>query len=151
MQITVRQATIGDLDLIAPLFDAYRQFYRKSPDLELARQFLLERFQHNEAVIFLALDEAGTAVGFVQLFPSFSSGAAASILVLNDLFIVPAARRTGVGKLLMQAAADYGKAVGAVRMTLSTEVTNTTAQALYEAEGWKRQTDFYVYNLALTI
>jgi GNAT superfamily N-acetyltransferase len=133
MQITVRQATIGDLDLIAPLFD------------------LLERFQHNEAVIFLALDEAGTAVGFVQLFPSFSSGAAASILVLNDLFIVPAARRTGVGKLLMQAAADYGKAVGAVRMTLSTEVTNTTAQALYEAEGWKRQTDFYVYNLALTI
>ena len=151
MQVIVRQATIGDLDLIAPLFDAYRQFYRKPPDLALAQQFLLERFQHQESVIFLALDKGGKAVGFVQLFPSFSSGAVARILILNDLFVTPDARRVGVGKLLLRAAAAYGKAVGAVRLTLSTETTNATAQALYEVEGWQRQTDFYVYNLALTL
>src|SRR5260370_40458762 len=28
-------------------------------------------------------------------------------------------------------------------VTLSTEVTNEAAQALYETEGWTRQTDFY--------
>ncbi len=61
----------------------------------------------------------------------------------------PEARRTGVGTMLLRAAADYGKAVGAVRLTLSTEMTNTTARALYEAEGWKLQTDFCVYNLSL--
>jgi GNAT superfamily N-acetyltransferase len=149
-QVTVRQATIFDLDLIAPLFDAYRQFYRKPADLALAKRFLAERFEHQESIIFAALEEGGTALGFVQLFPSFSSGAAARILILNDLFVVPGARRAGVGKLLLQATADYGKAVGAVRLTLSTEVTNESAQALYEAEGWKVQTDFYVYNLALT-
>jgi GNAT superfamily N-acetyltransferase len=147
---TVRQATILDLDLVAPLFDAYRQFYRKPSDLALAREFLLERFRHHESVIFVALGEGGGALGFVQLFPSFSSGAAARILILNDLFVVPDARRAGVGRLLVRAAADYGRAVGAVRLTLSTEVTNRSAQALYEAEGWKQQTDFCVYNLSLT-
>jgi GNAT superfamily N-acetyltransferase len=144
---TVRQATIFDLDLVAPLFDAYRQFYRKPADLALARQFLLERFQHNESVIFVAIAGDGGAWGFVQLFPSFSSGAAARILILNDLFVAPEARRTGLGTLLLRAAAEYGKAMGAVRLTLSTELTNKTAQSLYEAEGWKRQTDFQVYNL----
>lgn len=150
-RLTVRQATIFDLDLVAPLFDAYRQFYRRPSDLALAKQFLRERFQHGESVVLVAIEEGGAAAGFVQLFPSFSSGAAARILILNDLFVVPNARRAGVGRLLLRAAAEYGRAVGAVRLTLSTEVTNTGAQALYEAEGWQPQTDFCVYTLALTI
>lgn len=149
-QVIVRQATIVDLELLAPLFNAYRQFYRNRSDPALAKKFLLERFQHNESIIFLAIDEEGAVLGFVQLFPSFSSGAAARILILNDLFVTPEARRAGIGRRLLRAAADYGKAVGAVRLTLSTEMTNTGAQALYEAEGWKLQTDFCVYNLALT-
>ena len=147
--ITVRQGTIFDVDLIAPLFDAYRQFYRKPGDLGLARRFLLERFQHNQSIVFLAVRQDGSAVGFTQLFPSFSSASAARILILNDLFVLPEARRKKVGSLLLAAAASFGRAVGVVRLTLSTEVTNEAAQALYEAEGWVRHTDFYVYNLAL--
>jgi len=147
--VNVRQATIFDLDLIAPLFDAYRQFYRKPSDLGLARRFLLERFQHNQSIVFLAVQQDGSAVGFTQLFPSFSSVSAVRIFIVNDLFVRPDARRKRVGALLLAAAASFGRAVGAVRLTLSTEVTNEAAQALYEAEGWTRQTEFYVYNLAL--
>jgi GNAT superfamily N-acetyltransferase len=145
----VRQATILDLDRLVPLFDAYRQFYRKPSDLDLARQFLLERFRHNESIIFLAVRQDGRAVGFTQLFPSFSSASAARILILNDLFVLPDARRMRAGSLLLSAAAAFGRAVGAVRLTLSTEITNEAAQALYETEGWTRQTDFYVYNFTL--
>jgi GNAT superfamily N-acetyltransferase len=147
--VVVRQATIRDLDLLAPLFDAYRQFYRKPADLGLARQFLLERFQHNESIIFLAMLEDDSAVGFTQLFPSFSSVSAARTLILNDLFVLRETRRKRVGSLLLAAVASYGRAVGAVRLTLSSEVTNKAAQTLYETEGWVRQEDFYVYNLAL--
>jgi GNAT superfamily N-acetyltransferase len=99
--------------------------------------------------VFLAMRADGAAMGFTQLFPSFSSASAARILILNDLFVAPAARRTGVGSMLLAAAVEYGRAVGAVRLTLSTEVTNETALALYESAGWTRQTDFYVYNLRL--
>jgi ribosomal protein S18 acetylase RimI-like enzyme len=147
--VTVRQATIFDLELIVPLLDAYRQFYRRPGDPDLARRFLLERFQHGESIIFIAVKEDGSAIGFTQLFPSFSVLAAARIFILNDLFVSPEARRKRVGSMLLDAAALYGREVGAVRLTLSTEVTNHTAQALYEREGWKRQTEFYSYDLAL--
>jgi GNAT superfamily N-acetyltransferase len=145
----IRAATIFDLDLLVPLFDSYRQFYGKPSDLAFARKFLLERFQHAESVIFLALAEDGTANGFTQLFPSFSSGAAARIHILNDLYVRPEARRKGIGAALLAAAARFAKASGAVRLTLSTEVTNEVAQAVYRREGWTQQTEFTVYNLAL--
>lgn len=147
--VDVRQASIFDLDLIAPLFDQYRQFYRRPSDLALSRQFLRDRFEHDESVIFLAFTADGAAVGFTQLYPSFASALAARSFILNDLFVHPDARRQGVGAALLSAAARHGRAVGAVRLTLSTEVTNTTAQALYEVEGWVRNTEFFGYSLAL--
>jgi GNAT superfamily N-acetyltransferase len=147
--VIVRQATVDDLDLIAPMFDAYRQFYKQSPDLALSRSFLLDRFQHSQSVIFLALDEDGTPLGFTQLYPSFSSTAAKRIFVLNDLFVAPKARRRKAGHALLSAAAEYGKKVGAARLTLSTALDNSTAQAHYEYSGWQRDRVFCVYTLPL--
>jgi ribosomal protein S18 acetylase RimI-like enzyme len=146
--VEVRQATVADLDLIVPLFEAYRMFYRQPSDPERARRFVLERFEHNQSVILLAFDGA-TAIGFTQLYPSFSSGAMAPIFILNDLFVAPEARCRGVGSALLQAAAEYGRRNGALRLVLSTEITNTAAQSVYERTGWKRDTVFCVYQLAL--
>jgi GNAT superfamily N-acetyltransferase len=140
----IRRATIADIDVLVPLFDAYRQFYRFPSDLDGARRFLLDRFEHSQSIIFLA-----DSVGFTQLYPSFSSGAMARIFVLNDLFVAPEARGKGVGAALLNAAAEYGRRAGAVRLVLTTEVTNTTAQSVYERMGWKRDTEFYSYQLAL--
>ncbi len=144
----VRQATIADLDLLVPLFDAYRQFYRQPSDPVRARSFLQKRFEQNESVVLMAFEE-GSAVGFTQLYPSFSSGALGQIFILNDLFVVQAARRRGVGSALLRAAAEYGRSVGAIRLVLSTELTNANAQSVYEAMGWKRDTIFCVYQLSL--
>jgi ribosomal protein S18 acetylase RimI-like enzyme len=146
---TIRRATASDLERVVPLFDAYRQFYRKPPDLELARRFIAERFERGDSTIFLALGDGDDAVGFGQLFPSLSSGAAARIFILNDLYVAPSARKSGVGRALLEAAAAFGRAEGAVRLTLSTELTNTPAQALYEAAGWQPDRAFRVYHLPL--
>jgi GNAT superfamily N-acetyltransferase len=145
----IRRATLSDLELIVPLFDGYRQFYGRPSDPDVARRFLRERLEGGESIIFLAIDGVGSAVGFTQLFPSFSSVSAARILILNDLFVAPEGRRRGVGTLLLDAVAEYGRSVGAVRLTLSTEVTNLTAQSLYEREGWVRQNRYFSYDLAL--
>jgi GNAT superfamily N-acetyltransferase len=144
----VKQATLADLDLVVPLFEAYRQFYRKPSDSERARRFLSDRLERRDSVILLAVAE-GRPIGFTQLYPSFSSASMAPIFILNDLFVAPEARRSGAGSALLKAAADYARHSGAIRMTLSTEVTNTTAQALYERMGWERDTVFYVYQLTL--
>jgi GNAT superfamily N-acetyltransferase len=144
----VRQATIADLDNLIPLFDAYRQFYRQPSDPERARRFLLGRFEHNQSVIFIAFED-GAAIGFTQLYPSFSSVGMARIFILNDLFVSPETRRRGVGAALLHAAAEYGRRLAAIRLVLSTEVINANAQSLYEKTGWKRDTVFCVYQLAL--
>lgn len=150
MPITTRQATLIDVDTLAPLFDAYRQFYGRASDPNGARAFLRARFDHGDSVLFLAFDAGGEAVGFTQLYPSFSSTAMARIFVLNDLFVCASARQQGVGTRLLATATDHARSVGAVRLTLSTATSNATAQAVYEAAGWQRDAQFYVYNLAVS-
>ncbi len=145
----IRQASVFDLDAIVPLFDAYRQFYGRASDPQGARAFLRERFEHGQSLILLARTGSGDAVGFTQLYPSFSSTAMARIFVLNDLFVVPDARRHRVGWQLLEAAASHARALGAVRLTLSTAVDNVVAQALYRANGWLRDDQFHVFQKSL--
>lgn len=146
--IAIRQATLADLELIAPLFDAYRVFYRRPADPEGAARFLRLRLEQGQSAIFLAF-HGGNAVGFTQLYPSFSSVSMARTFILNDLFVTPEARRQGVAGALLRSAADYGRACGAVRLSLSTEHSNSAAQALYEREGWNPDTVFRTYTLTL--
>ena len=136
---------LSDLPVLAPLFDAYRQFYGRAPDLAAAESFLRDRFSHGESVLFLAFADNEPA-GFTQLYPSFSSVSLARSFILNDLFVVPGQRRTGVGSALLRAAVDYARSLGAVRVTLNTDIQNATAQATYEAGGWKRDREYYVYH-----
>ena len=147
--VAVCQATVHDIDRIAPLFDAYRQFYAKAPDIDLARAFLTERFKHHESIIFLALSDAGAGIGFTQLYPSFSSTRAARTYILNDLFVVADARRSGVAALLLNEATRFARAAGAVRLSLSTALANIPAQRLYESLGWKRDEAFCEYGFTL--
>ena len=151
--IQIRRAGAADLSRLAPLFDAYRVFYGRPSDLAVARAFLNDRFEHDQSVVFLAERRAGEvvgeALGFTQLYPSFSSTSVARIFILNDLYVVPAARRTGVATGLLEAAASHGRAVGAVRLSLSTATGNETAQALYASRGWVRDTEYFTYNLLL--
>ena len=145
----IHQATPSDIDRLAPLFDGYRQFYGKPSDVEAARQFLYERFKNYQSVIFLANTENGDAVGFTQLFPSFSSVSMARTFILNDLFVAPGGRRRGVGAKLLDAAGQFGRSVGAIRLTLSTGIENASAKALYLSRGWKQDEAFHVFHLGL--
>ena len=148
-RIQIRRADIHDLGLITPLFDLYRQFYEQASDLVSAKSFLQQRIRQNESVIFLAFDGAD-AVGFTQLYPGFSSVSMARTFLLNDLYVVSSHRRHGVGSLLLAAAVAHAKAEQAVRLSLTTNAANATAQSVYEAQGWARETAFLTYNFKLT-
>ena len=149
-EIMTRLATAADLERVAPLFDAYRQFYGQPADLPLARAFLADRLRRGDSVIFLAVRVAdGAAVGFTQLYPAFSSVAARPIWILNDLFVAPDARRAGVARRLIEAARQHGVATGARRLVLSTAHTNEPAQKLYESLGYVRDEQFAQYKLEL--
>ncbi|MGN5151927.1 GNAT family N-acetyltransferase [Aeromonas enteropelogenes] len=142
------RAGMDDLDIISPLFNAYRIFYGQQEDMALARHFLAERLSQQESVIFFARDKQGAGIGFTQLYPSFSSVAAKRIWVLNDLYVVAQARRLGVAKKLMDTAKEFAMATNARGLALETARDNTIAQRLYESLGYRKE-DGYHYFLAL--
>lgn len=135
MTTMVRRTGLTHLDVVARLFDQYRGFYGQPSDPALATAFIRARMERDESVIFLAWND-DAAVGFTQLYPAFSSVSASRVWILNDLLVVPEARRKGVARALLSAAAEFAHADGALRLELETDHDNTSAQALYRAMGW---------------
>lgn len=142
-------ANIFDVNAAAVLFNAYRVFYGKSPDLEAARRFLSERLIHQQSVILLARDQAGAYVGFAQLYPIYSSVSMRKKFLLNDLFVMPEARGTGRGKALLDKAKQVAREYGALALTLSTALDNESAQQLYRSNGWELDKDYLTFEFSL--
>ena len=147
---TIRLAKPGDLTALAALFDDYRQFYAQAPDLAHATHFIEQRMLRSESIALLACTAQGEAIGFCQLYPSFCSVEAASILVLSDLFVRPDVRRSGAGKALLQAAEALAAKRGVHRLNLTTARTNHVAQRLYESLGWVQDRVYLAYNRRVT-
>jgi len=145
-RLAVRRAGEADIPAVAALFDAYRQFYEMPADLAAAQAYVRRRIEAAESVVFIAEDPAGTPVGFCQLYPTFCSVFMARIYVLYDLFVAPAARKTGAARALLSAAEGFAAGMGARRLELRTARTNLPAQALYESCGWKRDELFFAYS-----
>ena len=148
MEITVRRATTRDVDALLPLVQSYRAFYGQAPDDAGERRFLGKHLRDRTSTVFFA-SGAGIALGFVQLFESWSTVRLAPVLILEDLFVEPQFRRRGIGRSLIDAALAYARESGAVAMFLETAVDNDRAQEVYEREGWRREVTFLKYNAPL--
>lgn len=146
MTISITRAGPADLDTLAALFDAYRQFYGQPGDIPRARQWLRERLRFGESVVLLA-KRGGATLGFAQLYPMFSSVRTARTWILNDLYVDAAARRTGVARALLDAAADFARKDGAAGISLETMADNEAARATYRAAGWREDATQW-YSLA---
>lgn len=148
MTLVVRRATLADVDVTAVLFDGYRMFYGQVSDPALAREFFGDRLQHDESAILL-VEGDGHAVGFTQLFPSFSSVSAGRVWILNDLYVDPDARRSGAARAMLQSAVEFARGTGALRLELETDRDNHAAQALYRGLGWQSYDETLRFRLSL--
>jgi ribosomal protein S18 acetylase RimI-like enzyme len=141
----IREATKADLDLLAKLFDGYRQFYRKSSDVAAAKNFISDRIQNNESVIYVA-EENRMLTGFVQLYPLFSSTRMRRLWLLNDLFVDPVHRRRGISKLLFEKCFQLMRKTDACGVMLETDKTNVIGNKLYQQLGFELiDSNFYFY------
>ncbi|HEY1054369.1 MAG TPA: GNAT family N-acetyltransferase [Emticicia sp.] len=142
--IQLIQAELSHVDAVAEVFDAYRQYYGQTSDIEGARQFLAERITNKESVIFLALED-NQPLGFTQLYPMFSSVSMRRSWTLNDLFVKENIRSRGIGKALLAAAQNFIIQQGHKGLLLETTPDNTKAQSLYERLGWVREQNYYYF------
>ncbi|PRD45513.1 GNAT family N-acetyltransferase [Sphingobacterium haloxyli] len=140
-----------NVDLVYGLFNLYRVFYGKEPDLALAQKYIDDRVQQADSLIFVVM-EKGKPVGFTQLYPSFSSVRLVKNWIINDLYVVQECRSQGVGTLLLEHAFREAKERGAKAVLISTQRTNQPARCLYQYLGFREKEDsaeFVDYRLEL--
>lgn len=141
--ITIRKGTINDLDQIAILFDEYRQFYAQKSDLEKGKVFLKDRISNNESIIFVA-EKEDQLIGFIQLYPTFSSVSLMPDIIMNDLYVFPKERKQGIGKALLDTAKQFVIDNGYKGIWIETANDNP-ARFLYESLSWEKDVAFTNY------
>ena len=129
--------TSENLDQLASLFNDYRIFYKQESNLAAAKNFMKERLDNKDSVVFLATDENGIGLGFTQLYPSFSSVKMKPSYILNDLYVSQENRGFGIGEALLEHAKEFAITNNCHGLSLETDNDNP-AQNLYERLGWKK-------------
>lgn len=147
--MNIKKVSLEDIDDLVGLFDQYMVFYEQPSNPEKYRQYLIDRLSNNDAVVYLAADADNQPAGFVLNYQSFSSVSQGRVVILNDLFVAPASRKSGIAEQLIACSVELAKAVGALRVELHTAKDNYAAQALYEKLDFVKDTAFYAYSLAV--
>ncbi|KMQ67556.1 acetyltransferase [Chryseobacterium sp. FH2] len=132
----IRKAVIQDLHQLAELFDQYRIFYLKDSDISAAGNFLKERIENRDSEIFVA-ESNGELVGFVQLYPLFSSTRMKRYWLLNDLYVNENHRGKGYSKELIEKAKELAKSTDACGVLLETGKSNDIGNKLYPSCGFE--------------
>ena len=159
--VSIQAASSRDIPELARLFNAYREFYGEAPDQARALEFIRDRVavassqlqgQPPVAQYYLAwTDSAGgrRAIGFMHLIPSANTLAMRPIWFLEDLYVEPSMRRSGIAAALLRHAEEFARSNGAERLTLATAHDNTAAQALYRKLGYIREEHFWYFHRVL--
>ncbi|WP_349663944.1 GNAT family N-acetyltransferase [Cellulophaga lytica] len=141
--VTIKKATEEDSSIVAPLLNNYRIFYKQEPNLKAAENFLIERLSKNQSHIFIAFKN-NIAVGFTQLYTSYSSVALQPLFILNDLYVDNQYRGNNIGTELLKKAQQFCKDNKHKGLVLET-ATNNPAQKLYEKLNWEKDTASFHY------
>ena len=143
-----RKATLQDIRQLSELFDQYRIFYYKTSDVPAAEQFLTERIENGDSKIFVAENEE-RLVGFVQLYPLFSSTRMKRYWLLNDLFVNESYRGKGFSKELIERAKEMAKSTDACGILLETGKSNDIGNKLYPSCGFELydEVNFYEWKV----
>ena len=143
----IETMTAQTFERVLPLIAAYQRFYKAEPDAARNRAHfgrLLD--DHTAGIQFVALDEAGQALGFATIYFSLGSVTPGVACLMNDLFVVPEARGQGIGRALILHCLSYAKAHGFPKMHWQTALDNHTAQRLYDSLPTTRS-GWYTYRL----
>lgn len=136
------------LDQLVELFGQYRLFCGFERDEKATKEFLKKLMDNEESVLFIAVDtETDKVMGFVNLYPSYSTLALQRLWILNDLGVAVNFRGRGVSKALITKVQEFAKQTNAIRIELKTEITNATARSLYKSMNFSIDSDNVYYRV----
>ncbi len=139
-----------DLEALLPLLRDYCDFYEVSPsdDALLAVSRALIADPEHEGLQLIARGADGEATGFATVYWTWQTLNAARLAVMNDLFVTPDARGSGLADRLIAACRERAAEHGAGELAWQTAKDNHRAQAVYERVGGHRS-EWLDYSLAV--
>jgi GNAT superfamily N-acetyltransferase len=148
MSVAIRPAQPGDEAEILRMIRALASFERE-PDAVVATEAMLTEnlFSEGGHVHAHIAERDGRAVGMALWFLNYSTWTGRPGLYLEDLFVDPAERRSGVAKQLMIALAEEALARGCARMDWAVLDWNSEAMRFYETIGARRSEGWQPWRL----
>jgi ribosomal protein S18 acetylase RimI-like enzyme len=149
MDFKIIKAEEKHIEKIGILFNLYRQFYKYESNLIKSTNYIKDRINNNESIIFIAINDVNEAIGFVQLYETFGSLDLGKIVILYDLYVKEDHRKNNIGRKLMIKSHEYAKKINAKRIQLSTATDNYIGQSLYKSLGYVKDDNFYTYDFEI--
>jgi GNAT superfamily N-acetyltransferase len=133
MAVTIRKAEPRDEPRWRELFDGYTRFYEREPSEAITRRTwtrLMDAASPVHAIV--AVSGSGLVIGFANYIIHENTSALAPACYLQDLFVDPHMRASGVGKLLIDWLVAEMTAQGWSRLYWHTKENNYRARGLYD-------------------
>ncbi|GHC91241.1 GNAT family N-acetyltransferase [Novosphingobium pokkalii] len=136
MTSTVRPAVPADLPLIAQLIRDLADYEKLSHEVRFDEATLGEHvFGPRPMAEVLIAEQDGQGQGFALFFHNFSTFEGKPGIYLEDLYVRPQARGTGLGKALLQRLAALAVERGCARLEWSVLDWNAPSIAFYRSLG----------------
>ncbi|HYH83562.1 MAG TPA: GNAT family N-acetyltransferase [Longimicrobium sp.] len=148
-RVTIRPATQADADTWLALVDALADYEKLArPTAEARGRLLTDAFgpEPRRIQVYMASAE-GRDVAYAITLETYSSFLALPTLYLEDLFVLPDARRLGVGSAMFRYLAAEAVRRGCGRMEWVVLDWNQLAIDFYEKLGAERMREWYTYRL----
>jgi GNAT superfamily N-acetyltransferase len=129
---TIRRIEARDEPRWRELFDAYTRFYEREP-VEAVTRHTWSRLLDPAAPLFgIVAESGGRVIGIANCVMHENTSTLAPVCYLQDLFVDPATRATGVGKRMIDWLVAEMKVQGWARLYWATKETNYRARGLYD-------------------
>ncbi len=149
-QVSIRPARRGDEQSLFELIRELARFERLEHKVSGSASALGEHlFGARPVAEALLAEVSGVAVGFALFFTSYSTFLTRPGVYLEDLFVLEAHRKSGIGKALLEAVRDVARARGAGRLEWSVLDWNENAIAFYERFGATVMPDWRICRVEL--
>jgi ribosomal protein S18 acetylase RimI-like enzyme len=140
---------------VATLFDEYRQAFGYASSRAAGLEYIRGCVAGGEVAVFTACYESRLLepLGFTMLYPSFSSVQLRRTWQMQDIFVVPRARRCGIARALMEHVIKFARQQGAQHITLLSRIENGPASSLFSSLGfepYEYDREYSRYRLLLT-